>query len=111
MEELASKVSALNRVTSLTNLNHRRFYADSYEHPADIRKITIDIQNEVHGQHAILDQNSNSFNEFGTSFATTVKKLDVMVSQKLGRSMCWMVSAIVILFFIVYFILARMNSA
>ncbi|KAG0295059.1 hypothetical protein BGZ96_012632 [Linnemannia gamsii] len=85
MEELSSKVSALNR-------------------------ITIDIQNEVHGQHAILDQNSNSFSEFGTSFATTVKKLDVMVSQKLGKSMCWMVSAIVILFFIVYFILTRMNS-
>ncbi|KAF9283915.1 hypothetical protein BGZ88_010248 [Linnemannia elongata] len=85
MEELASKVSALNR-------------------------ITIDIQNEVHGQHAILDQNSNSFNEFGASFATTVKKLNVMVSQKLGKSMCWMVSAIVILFFIVYFILTRMNS-
>ncbi|KAF9921929.1 hypothetical protein FBU30_008006 [Linnemannia zychae] len=86
MEELASKVSALNR-------------------------ITIDIQNEVHGQHAILDQNANSFNDFGTSFARTMTKLNVMVSQKLGRSMCWMVSAIVILFFIVYFILTRMNSA
>ncbi|KAG0277493.1 hypothetical protein BGZ95_005861 [Linnemannia exigua] len=85
MEELASKVSALNR-------------------------ITIDIQNEVHGQHAILDQNANSFNDFGASFATTVKKLNVMASQKLGKSMCWMVSAIVILFFIVYFILTRMNS-
>ncbi|KAK3839629.1 MAG: hypothetical protein J3R72DRAFT_447690 [Linnemannia gamsii] len=85
MEELASKVSALNR-------------------------ITIDIQNEVHGQHTILDQNANSFNDFGTSFATTIKKLNVMASQKLGKSMCWMVSAIVIVFFIVYFILTRMNS-
>ncbi|KAG0307167.1 hypothetical protein BGZ98_000921 [Dissophora globulifera] len=85
MEELASKVSALN-------------------------KITVDIHNEVHGQHAILDQNSNSFNEFGTSFATTIKKLNVMATQQLGKSMCWMVSAIIIVFFIVYFIITRMNS-
>ncbi|KAF9353996.1 hypothetical protein BGX26_008246 [Mortierella sp. AD094] len=85
MEELASKVSALN-------------------------KITVDIHNEVHGQHAILDQNANSFESFGTSFAGTIKKLNVMASQKLGKSMCWMVSAIVIIFFVVYFILTRMNS-
>ncbi|KFH68922.1 hypothetical protein MVEG_05725 [Podila verticillata NRRL 6337] len=85
MEELASKVSALN-------------------------KITVDIHNEVHGQHALLDQNSNSFNDFGTSFATTIKKLNVMASQQLGKSMCWMVSAIVFVFFIVYFILSRTNS-
>ncbi|KAI8594960.1 hypothetical protein EDD21DRAFT_392443 [Dissophora ornata] len=85
MEELASKVSALN-------------------------KITVDIHNEVHGQHAILDQNANSFGEFGNSFATTMKKLNVMASQQLGKSMCWMVSAIVIVFFIVYFIISRMNS-
>ncbi|KAF9950843.1 hypothetical protein BGZ72_007560 [Mortierella alpina] len=85
MEELASKVSALN-------------------------KITVDIQNEVHGQHAILDQNANSFNDFGTSFATTIKKLNVMATQQMGKSMCWMVSAIVIVFFIVYFILTRTNS-
>ncbi|KAI7829376.1 hypothetical protein BC939DRAFT_441708 [Gamsiella multidivaricata] len=85
MEELASKVSALN-------------------------KITVDIQNEVHGQHTILDQNTNSFNDFGTSFAGTMHKLNVMASQQLGKSMCWMVSAIVIVFFIVYFILTRTNS-
>ncbi|KAG0023562.1 Ubiquitin carboxyl-terminal hydrolase 35 [Podila clonocystis] len=86
MEELASKVSALN-------------------------KITVDIHNEVHGQHALLDQNSNSFNDFGASFATTIKKLNVMASQQLGKSMCWMVSAIIVLFFIVYFILNRTNSS
>ncbi|GJJ72314.1 blocked early in transport 1 [Entomortierella parvispora] len=86
MEELASKVSALN-------------------------KITVDIHNEVHSQHTILDQNSNSFNEFGASFATTIKKLNVMAQQKLGRSMCFMVSAIVIVFFIVYFIITRTNSS
>ncbi|ORY90609.1 hypothetical protein BCR41DRAFT_427053 [Lobosporangium transversale] len=85
MEELASKVSALN-------------------------KITVDIHNEVHGQHAILDQNTNSFNNFGTTFAGTMKKLNTMASQQLGKSMCFMVSAIVIIFFIVYFILSRMNS-
>ncbi|KAG0087208.1 Ubiquitin carboxyl-terminal hydrolase 35 [Podila epicladia] len=85
MEELASKVSALN-------------------------KITVDIHNEVHGQHALLDQNSNSFNDFGASFATTIKKLNVMASQQLGKSMCWMVGAIVAVFFIVYFILNRTNS-
>ncbi|KAG0260448.1 hypothetical protein BG011_001884 [Mortierella polycephala] len=85
MEELASKVSALNQ-------------------------ITVDIHNEVHGQHAILDRNANSFSDFGTSFATTIKKLNVMVSQQLGKSMCWMVSAIVIVFFVVYFIITRTNS-
>ncbi|KAG0335337.1 Ubiquitin carboxyl-terminal hydrolase 38 [Podila horticola] len=85
MEELASKVSALN-------------------------KITVDIHNEVHGQHALLDQNSNSFNDFGASFATTIKKLNVMASQQLGKSMCWMVGAIVFVFFIVYFILSKTNS-
>ncbi|KAI8350303.1 hypothetical protein B0O80DRAFT_458687 [Mortierella sp. GBAus27b] len=85
MEELASKVAAIN-------------------------KISNDIHIEVNGQNAILDQNSNSFNEFGTAFAGTVKKLNVMVSQPLGRSMCFMVSAIVIIFFIVYFILTKTNS-
>ncbi|KAG0056362.1 hypothetical protein BGZ83_005278 [Gryganskiella cystojenkinii] len=86
MEELASKVSALN-------------------------KITVDIHNEVHGQHAILDQNASSFESFGTSFAVTIKKLNVMATQKLGKSMCFMVSAIVIVFLVVYFIITRTNSS
>ncbi|KAK3821233.1 MAG: hypothetical protein J3Q66DRAFT_332877 [Benniella sp.] len=85
MEELASKVAAINQ-------------------------ITVDIHNEVHGQNAILDQSSNSFDSFGTTFAGTMKKLNVMASQQLGKSMCFMVSAIVIIFFIVYFILSRVNS-
>ncbi|ORY02618.1 hypothetical protein K493DRAFT_312024 [Basidiobolus meristosporus CBS 931.73] len=86
LQELSSKVSALHRITT-------------------------NIYDEVEGQNLLVDETGNSFNSFGTRFRGTTQRLTRMISVPHKRHMCYLILAIVMIFFIIYKLSLRAASA
>ncbi|KAI1300375.1 hypothetical protein EDD11_006240 [Mortierella claussenii] len=74
---------------------------------AMLKKITMDIGQEVRDSTVFLGELDQDFGRTGGLLNTTYTRLKVMASTQNGRYMCYMVSFCVFMFFFAYFFIYR----
>ncbi|CAO3610998.1 unnamed protein product [Mucor fragilis] len=68
-----------------------------------IKNITIDIHQDVTDQDRLLDESHNQFSGLGSSLTNSFGRMNRMISKRHQRQLCFYVSILVFLFFLIYY--------
>ncbi|KAI7903867.1 uncharacterized protein BX663DRAFT_505507 [Cokeromyces recurvatus] len=68
-----------------------------------IKNITIDIHQDVTDQDRLLDESHNQFSGLGHSLSSSFGKMNRMISKRRQRQLCFYVTIIIFVFFIIYY--------
>ncbi|KAJ1924189.1 hypothetical protein IWQ60_005390 [Tieghemiomyces parasiticus] len=79
MDDLASKVSAL-------------------------RKVTIDIHDEVESQHGLLANTGQSMEGFGSRLRSTTRRFQTVMAQSTTRQSCYIVFGLVFALWLLFYV-------
>ena len=71
---------------------------------ADLKRITIDIHQEVNSQNKLLEGMESQFDSTGGVLQGTMKKLGGLLEVKDSKHMCYLSVFIVFLFLLIYYI-------
>ncbi|KAJ1989897.1 hypothetical protein H4R33_001895 [Dimargaris cristalligena] len=86
MEELASKVSALH-------------------------KVTIDIHDEVQDQHGLLDQTDRTMGVFGGRLQSTTRRFQTVMAQASTRQTCYLILGLLLGLWVIFYLFRMMRQS
>ncbi|KAI9332404.1 hypothetical protein BD770DRAFT_403194 [Pilaira anomala] len=68
-----------------------------------IKNITIDIHQDVTDQDRLLDESHNQFSGLGSTLTNSFGRMNRMISKRHQRQLCFYVSILVFVFFLIYY--------
>lgn len=75
-----------------------------------LKKVSIDIGDEVRGQNRFLGKMDEEFDSAGGLLASSMKRVKNMGKAGHNRWMCYMMIFIILVFFLCYYIISWRNS-
>ncbi|KAI9303234.1 hypothetical protein BJ944DRAFT_105891 [Cunninghamella echinulata] len=68
-----------------------------------LKNITIDIHQDVTNQDRVLNESHNVFDGFGSTLQNSFGRMNRMVSKRHQRQLCFYVTIMIAIFFILYY--------
>eukprot|EP01080_Neovahlkampfia_damariscottae_P004242 gene4242-7579_t len=71
----------------------------------NLKQLTKDIHSEIKESNVLIDSVTTDAVNTQNSLTTTIKKLDQVVNEKIGRHMCWVILFVMFVFFVLYYMI------
>ena len=71
----------------------------------NLKQLTNDIHFEIKESNKLIDSVTSDAIDTQNSLTTTIKKLDQVVNEKIGRHMCWVILFVMFVFFVLYYMI------